>query len=137
VDAVEKPKVLIIDDEHIVSDTLALVFVKAGYDARAAYSAEDALAMIPGWTPSLAIIDVFLPGMDGIELAVRLKAEYPECKISLFSGEPGTADLLTASAHSFDVLAKPVTPDDMLETASRLLQVSREKKSGTAKAADK
>lgn len=120
-DAVERPKVLIIDDERVVADTLVIVFSKSGYDAQAAYSAEEALAVIPLWLPQLAIIDVHLPGMNGIDLAIRLKAEYPQCRISLFSGEPGTGDLLASSGHPFEVTAKPVSPSEMLAIASRLL----------------
>ena len=124
--AAERPKVLIIDDEHIVADTLAIVFSKSGYDARSAYSAEEALAVIPLWLPQLAIIDVYLPGMNGIDLAIRLRAEYPQCRISLFSGDPGTSDLLAASGQPFEVTAKPVSPSEMLAIASRLLAPSPE-----------
>lgn len=120
-DAAERPKVLITDDERVVADTLVMVFSKSGYDARAAYSAEDALAIIPVWMPQLAIIDVYLPGMNGIDLAIRIKAEYPQCRISLFSGDPGTGELLAASGQPFEVTAKPVSPSEMLAIASRLL----------------
>lgn len=120
----ERPKVL--DDERVVADTLGIVFSKSGYDARAAYSAEEALALIPVWTPQLALIDVYLPGMNGIDLAIRLKAEYPLCRISLFSGDPGTGDLLAASGQPFEVTAKPVSPSEMLAIASRLLAPSPE-----------
>jgi CheY-like chemotaxis protein len=121
VDAAERPKVLIVDDEHVVADTLVMVFSRAAYDARAAYSAEEALALIATWTPHLAIIDIYLPAMNGIDLAIRLKAEYPRCRISLFSGEPGAGELLSASGSSFEVVAKPVPPSEMLAIASRLL----------------
>lgn len=127
----EQPKVLIVDDERIVADTLVMVFSKSGYSARAAYSAEDALAVIPDWTPRLAIIDVCLPAMNGIDLAIRIRAEYPECRISLFSGQPVTEELLTASSESFLVLAKPVSPSEMLSVASRLLELPPEQERET------
>lgn len=125
-DAAERPRVLIIDDERVVADTLVMVFSRAGYDARAAYSAEEALALIPGWTPQLAIIDVYLPAMNGIDLAIRLKAEYPQCRISLFSGEPGAGELLSASGSSLEIVAKPVPPSEMLAIASRLLDPTQD-----------
>jgi CheY-like chemotaxis protein len=126
VDAAERPRILIVDDEHVVADTLVMVFAKSGYEARAAYSAEEALALIPIWMPLLAIIDVYLPGMNGIDLAIRLKAEYPECRISLFSGDPDTGDLLAASGQPFEVTAKPVSPSEMLALASRLLDPTQD-----------
>jgi CheY-like chemotaxis protein len=72
----------------------------------------------------LAIIDVQLSGMNGIELAIRLRAEYPDCQLLLFSGQASTGDLLELArknGHSFDLLAKPLPPDDLLAQASHLL----------------
>lgn len=129
-DAAERLKVLIIDDERAIADTLAMVFSKSGYDARGVYSAEEALALIPAWTPHLAIIDVYLPAMNGIDLAIRLEAEYPQCRVSLFSGEPGTDEMLTASGQPFEVIAKPISPSEMLAIASRLLDPAAEPEHG-------
>jgi DNA-binding NtrC family response regulator len=120
----EKHKVLVIDDEVNVSDTLALIFTKEGYEARVAYSAEEAIEVISQWRPDLAIVDVMLPGMNGIDFALVLKANYPDCRLLLFSGEQGTADLLTQAAidgNIFEILAKPVPPAYMLEAAAGLL----------------
>ena len=120
----EKHKVLVIDDEVNVSDTLALIFTKEGYEARVAYSAEEAIEVISQWQPDLAIVDVILPGMNGIDFALVLKSNYPDCRLLLFSGEQGTSDLLTKAAtdgNIFEILAKPVPPTYMLEAAAGLL----------------
>jgi DNA-binding NtrC family response regulator len=120
----EKQRVLVIDDEVNVSDTLALIFTKEGYEARVAYSAEDAIEVIADWRPDVAIIDVVLPGMNGIDFALVLKANYPDCGLLLFSGETNTADLLTQAAKEgnlFDILAKPLHPAYMLSAAAGLL----------------
>jgi DNA-binding NtrC family response regulator len=122
-------RVLIVDDERVIANTLAMIFSAARYDARAVYSAEEALAMVPGWQPQLAIIDVCLPGMNGIDLAVLFKTACPGCRITLISGAPGTSDLLTA-AIPFEVLAKPVPPAELLNIAARLLG-SPETQAGT------
>jgi DNA-binding NtrC family response regulator len=115
-------KILIVDDERAITSTLAIIFANAGYDSRAASSAEDALELIAGWSPELAIIDVVLPKMNGIDLAILLKAKYPNCRIELSSGHPATSDLLAASrasGHAFEVLAKPVHPETLLHLASQ------------------
>ena len=120
----EKHRVLIIDDEVNVSDTLGLIFTKDGYEARVAHSAEEAVELIAEWAPDLAIIDVMLPGMNGIDFALVLKANYPDCRLLLFSGETNTAELLAQAAkdgHLFNILAKPLHPTYMLETAADLL----------------
>lgn len=119
-------KVLIVDDERWTSDTLATIFSISGFEARPAYSAEEALEIIAVWQPALVILDVVLPGMNGIDLAIELARRQPSCQILLFSGNPNTAQLSQAAAqagHLFEILEKPVHPDLMLQKASRLLSV--------------
>lgn len=117
-------KVLIIDDEKPVSDTLALIFSTRGYETRVAYSAEKAVEIIAEWKPDLAIIDVVLPQMNGIDLAIVLRANYPSCRLLLFSGEPSTTEIAEQAAkkgHVFEILAKPLHPVFLLDTVASLL----------------
>lgn len=114
-------RVLIVDDAHTITDTLKIIFSNAGYSAQAAYSAEEALPLIAEWNPQLLIVDVHLPGMNGIDLAIRVKAEYPICDLLLFSGNSGAVELLESArqrGYNFDVLPKPVPPDDFLNLAA-------------------
>ena len=116
---------LFVDDEKLVADTFAKIFSREGYEARAAHSAEQALELISRWIPDLAIIDVHLPGINGLDLAIRLKAEYPDCRLSLFSGHPSTGEMLELASkdgHSFDILVKPMPPGELLAQASHLLE---------------
>jgi DNA-binding NtrC family response regulator len=83
-----------------------------------------ALNMIPEWTLHLAIIDVFLPGLNGIELAILLRTKHAEIKVLLFSAQAAIAALLEMAqqgGHAFEILAKPVHPTTMFSAASRLL----------------
>ena len=117
-------KILIVDDEQTIADTLALIFSSNGYEARTSYSAEQALEMLEEWRPDLAVIDVVLPGMNGIEFAIFLKASYSDCHFLLFSGQPGTSGLLEEAkkkGHLFEILAKPLHPTFMLATVSEML----------------
>jgi DNA-binding response OmpR family regulator len=117
----EKKRILIVDDERMIADTLSVVFSFNGYLARAAYSSEQALATAPEWRPDLAIIDMYLPGINGVELAAALRTRYWGMRIVLFSGRPDAADVVRAAGHSFEVLIKPVHPSEMLRTAARML----------------
>ena len=120
----EKKRVFVVDDEHVIADTLAKIFSNEGYETKAAYSAEEALVIVSEWHPHLAIVDVCLPVMSGIDLAILFKAEYPDCKITLFSGQNAASDFIETarqSGHSFDVLAKPLHPTELLTVASCLL----------------
>jgi len=117
-------RVLVIDDERAIADTLSLIFRTQHYESRAAYTAEQAIEVLAEWRPDLAILDVVLPHMNGIELAIVIKANYPNCHVLLFSGNANTAMLLEEAGrkgYQFEVLAKPVHPNLMLEKASALL----------------
>jgi DNA-binding response OmpR family regulator len=115
-------KILIVDDEYVITSTLATIFANAGYDARSASSAEEALELIADWYPDLAILDVILPKMNGIDLAILMRAKHPNCRIALFSGQAETSDLLgeTSSGYAFDIVAKPVHPEALLCLAAQL-----------------
>jgi len=116
-------RILIVDDEIAITDTLALIFQMQRYEARVAYSAERAIELLAEWRPDLAVLDVILPQMNGIELALVIRANYPDCHVILFSGHTNTAMLLEEAVkkgHQFEILAKPVHPDLMLERVSAL-----------------
>jgi DNA-binding response OmpR family regulator len=117
-------KVLIVDDDPPVADTLAMIFRMNRYEVQVAYSAEQAIETIAAWEPSLAVIDVMLPGMNGIDFAVVLKANHSDCAVLLFSGYGSTGALLEEAArkgHVFDVVAKPMHPAEILDAVESLL----------------
>ncbi len=117
-------KILVVDDEVAIADTLALIFRSNGYDGRSAYSAEQALQTLEEWHPDVAVIDVVLPGMNGIEFAMFLRASYPNVHFLLFSGQPGAGNLLEEAkknGHLFEILAKPIHPTFMLATVAHML----------------
>lgn len=116
--------VLIVDDDQAIADTLAVIFRMHGYDARVAYSAEAAIESIASCVPDLALLDVNLPGMNGIDLAIVLKDNHPECHLLLISGHASTRGLMEEAAkkgHVFDILTKPIHPTFILERVKGLL----------------
>jgi DNA-binding response OmpR family regulator len=122
-----KPKVIIVDDETNIGNPLAAIFTSRGYESKTAFSAEQAIEIIAGWEPDLAIVDVGLPKMNGIDLAIALKNGHPSCRVLLFSGQPNTADLLAqaeADGHLFEIVAKPAHPTVMLNRAAHLLSTA-------------
>lgn len=115
--------ILIVDDDPAITESLAVIFEKHGYEVRTANSAETAIETIAQWAPDLAIIDVMLPCMNGIDLAVVLKANRPACHLVLFSGHTGTQTLMEEAARKgnmFEFLTKPVHPLFMLDFVSSL-----------------
>lgn len=113
----KKPKVLVVDDERVIADTLAIILNQNGFAATAVYSGMVAIEKARADRPELIISDVIMEDMNGIDAAINIRQFLPNCKILLFSGQAATADLLEnarARGHQFEILAKPVHPQDLL-----------------------
>ena len=112
-----KPKVLVADDERVIADTLAMILNQSGFEARPVYSGEEALELASSFQPDMLISDVIMADLNGIDAAIRIRAVLPSIKILLFSGQAATADYLDkarAQGYDFEILAKPVHPQDLL-----------------------
>jgi CheY-like chemotaxis protein len=121
------PKLLVVDDERMIAETLAAIFNLSGYETRSALSAEEALEVIGEWEPELALLDIVLPGMTGIDLGILLRATRPSIKILLMSGQIVAGDLVGDAAkfgHVFETLAKPFAVPDLLNNTARLLEAN-------------
>ena len=116
-DTKPKPKVLVVDDERVIADTLAMILSQSGFDARPVYSGEAALEAAQSFQPDMLISDVIMADLNGIDAAIRIRELLPRIKILLFSGQAATADLLEEArtqGYEFEILAKPVHPKDLL-----------------------
>src|SRR5579864_8491799 len=112
-----KRKVLVVDDERVIADTLTTILNQAGFEASAAYTGTGAVESAKASRPDLVISDVIMPDMNGIDAAIKIRQLLPACKVLLFSGQAATAGLLErarAQGHEFEILAKPVHPQDLL-----------------------
>lgn len=112
-----RPVVLVVDDESVIADTVAEILSRSGYAAMTAYDGNEALETALTTPPEMLITDVVLPGMSGIELAIKMRRIFPDCKILLFSGQAATVDLLASAngaGHHFNLIHKPVHPRDLL-----------------------
>lgn len=113
-----KPRIMVVDDERNIADTLAMVFKIKGHESLAAYNAESALQAIETFEPDIVLSDVIMGKMTGVDLAIYLSKARPDCKVILFSGQAATADLLAEAnrkGHEFRLLAKPIHPEKLLE----------------------
>ena len=119
----DRPVVMVVDDEPLVADTLAMILTHAGYRAMRAYDAKTALEMASVRAPDLLISDVAMPQMNGVELALGMVSMVPACKVVLFSGHARSVDLMRAydAGHDFPLMAKPMHPSEMLGQVARSL----------------
>src|SRR5271170_2367929 len=121
-----QPVVLVVDDEHVIADTLTAILSRSGFTVMPAYDGASALQIALAITPDLLITDVFMPGMTGIELAIAMRKTIPDCKVLLFSGQASTLDLLAKArndGHDFALLLKPVHPTELLARISECIQI--------------
>jgi CheY-like chemotaxis protein len=123
--ATEGPRVLVVDDNHDAADSLAMLLRFWGYDTRVAYDGMQALAVAPAYRPDALCIDLGLPGLDGCEVARRLRPSLPRPPVLVAVTGYGDADhRRRAVAAGFDhFLLKPVDLDvlrRLLEAALRI-----------------
>jgi CheY-like chemotaxis protein len=120
-------RVFVVDDEPIIASTLAAILQMNGFSARFFTSPLEALTVARTQGPDLLISDVTMPGISGIELAIRMKAQNPQCKVLLFSGNPASLALLEdarAQGHDFRLLLKPVPPDEFLLEIGKIVDAA-------------
>jgi two-component system response regulator AtoC len=109
--------ILVVDDEHTVADTLVSIMNLFGYRAVAAYSATEALGFLRNQRPAMMVSDVIMPDRNGVELAIEARRLWPEIPILLVSGNAATQGLMDTAHHegyTFEILAKPVPPKQLL-----------------------
>jgi len=88
-----KTRILVVDDDKSIADSLCTILKSAGYQAIAKYSGEDALAAFDLFASDLVIADVVMPGMSGIELCTQLRDRCQTCMV-LLSGNVMPEELL-------------------------------------------
>jgi YesN/AraC family two-component response regulator len=111
-------RVLIVDDEQVVADSLALICVGKGHAVRAAYSAEEAIEPCRWFHPHAVVSDVRMPGMSGVDLAIHLNQAEPECRVLLVSGYETSFAIAEGSIQRgcfHAILPKPIRPSEVLE----------------------
>jgi CheY-like chemotaxis protein len=118
-------RVLVVDDDRLVADTLALIFERNGFTSKAAYSADEALLSSRQFGPDLLLCDVTMPGRDGLSLVEDMTRELPACRIlvltGFYSNVKNVRDHARKLSRSVGILTKPCQPADLLREATALL----------------
>jgi PAS domain S-box-containing protein len=115
-------RILLVDDNRDSADSLACLLRLGGHEVRVAYDAVEALAAARSFDLEVGVLDIGLPGMSGLELAVELRASAPRRRTQLIalSGYGQDADRERSREAGFDAhLVKPVSPDDLLHLLAR------------------
>jgi two-component system, NtrC family, nitrogen regulation response regulator NtrX len=128
-----KPRILVIDDEAAIRDSMRMILEYEGYEFVGASSGPEGLALVERETPDLVFLDVKMPGMDGIEVLTRVKALQETLPVVIVSGHATVATAVEATKlGAFDFIEKPLATDRVLLTIRNALEQSRIKDEVTA-----
>ncbi len=119
-------RILVVDDEEVIASTLQEFLQGEGYEVAVASDARSALASIERFEPDLALCDVQLPGLDGLELLEKLLRLRPELLVLIITAYATVESAVAAfrkGAH--DYLMKPVIFDELLTKLDRLMRYRR------------
>ena len=113
----KKARIIVVDDEALIAETVVEILKDEGFEAAGVSTGTLAIELARDWHPDVVLSDVILPGLNGIEVGIRIREMVPSCKVILFSGQAATLDLLEKAreqGHTFDILAKPVKPEQLV-----------------------
>src|ERR1700760_4382821 len=90
----KKATVLVVDDEHIIADTMTEILRRSGFNAICAYDGVEALELALRINPDFVVTDVVMPHMNGVQLAIAVRKALPATEILLLSGQAGISEIV-------------------------------------------
>jgi DNA-binding NtrC family response regulator len=115
--------ILIVDDEKVIQDSCRQILKKEAYKAKIAGDGEEALRMFKEELFHVVILDIRLPGMDGIEVLAKIKEESPETPVIIMTGFASIESAVDAiKSGACDYLSKPFTPDELRISVRKALE---------------
>ncbi len=122
-------RILIVDDEYSVRDSLDHWFRKDGFEVTVADRATEALGAFDGGRFDVALVDIKMPGMDGLELQQRIHQIDPEVAVIMITAFASVETAVRALKQgAFDYVTKPIDPDELTHLVDRALEQQRLKK---------
>jgi CheY-like chemotaxis protein len=112
------PRVLVVDDEHVIADSVAAILNHSGFYATARYSGIEAIEFLKTECPDIVLSDVVMPDRNGLHVAAAALSRCPGTRIILISGNAATPNLLEQAlpgGTSVELLAKPIHPTQLLQ----------------------
>ncbi len=124
-------KVLIVDDEQRIIQSITGVLEDEGFRVVTARSGEEAIAVFEKEQPDVTLLDIWMPGMDGMEVLKRLKWISPDSQVIMISGHATISTAMTAvKLGALDFIEKPLSLDILLMTVRRALDRQKELQNG-------
>ncbi|MEO8746518.1 MAG: response regulator transcription factor [Rhodanobacter sp.] len=119
----DRQRILIIEDDHDIASMIALTLRAEGFEAAIAHSAEDGLALREHMPPDLLLLDLLLPGMDGLQVCRKLRSEAGYTPIIILSAKSGeTHRVLGLELGADDYLTKPFSTAELVARVRAVLR---------------
>jgi CheY-like chemotaxis protein len=117
--------ILIVDDEVPIADVVAELLSEEGYSTRVAIGGDHALAMLERERPDLVLLDLYMPGMSGVDLLARLRADAALADLPIVVMTAGAIDSEELTGRgATGTISKPFEVDTLLETVRTLLSAA-------------
>ncbi len=123
-------RILVVDDEQSITDLVAAYLRKEGYDVRTAADGTSGLQAARAFKPDLIVLDVMLPGMDGLEVLNRVRRESQVYVILLTARSEETDKLVGLAVGADDYLTKPFSPRELVARVKAALRRLRASTAG-------
>jgi len=119
-------QILVVDDEERIRQSLNGILKDEGYEVWEAKDGEQALKQIETDPPDLALLDIWMPGMDGMEVLERIKGEIPNLPVIMISGH-GNIELAVKAVKlgAYDFIEKPLSLEKVLLAVNNALLFSK------------
>jgi two-component system alkaline phosphatase synthesis response regulator PhoP len=111
---VDSPKILVVDDEQSILDLVAAYLKPEGYDVQTAANGLDGLELARSFKPDLIVLDIMLPGIDGLEMLTRLRRDSNAYVILLTAKTEETDKIIGLSVGADDYVTKPFSPRELV-----------------------
>jgi two-component system nitrogen regulation response regulator NtrX len=119
-----KPRILVIDDEPAIRDSLKMILEYEDYEFIGASSGPDGIASVKREGPDLVLLDIKMPGMNGLETLAEIRKLDEALPVAMISGHGTITDAMQATRlGAFDFIEKPFTSERVLVTVSKGLEV--------------
>ena len=127
-----KERILIVDDEKNIVSSLQEILNDEGYEIVTAEDGLDALELVQSEPPDLVLLDIWIPGMDGIEVLQAIKTYHPEIEVLVMSGH-GTIDTAVKATKlgAYDFIEKPFSLNQLVLSVERALKQRKGRMNGS------
>jgi DNA-binding response OmpR family regulator len=116
--------ILVVEDETSIASFVALYLKNAGYDVRTAASGLDALRLAEAQAPSLVVLDLMLPDIDGLEVCKRLRQDSDVPILMLTARDEDLDKIIGLEVGADDYLTKPFNPRELVARSKSILRRS-------------